>query len=107
MTDRVHHVAVTVSDIGQAISWYQGSFDCELVYQTETEAMLEFSNIKLQLVLPSMLPGHLAFERKDAETFGPLKQNKDGSKSCFISDSTGNPVEIVCCRDVNSKKNGL
>jgi len=93
--DKLDHVAITVSNIEQAVSWYQGSFSCEVLYQTETEAMLKFANTNLQLILPSQRPSHLAFQKNDAETFGTLKQNKDGSRSCFISDSTGNLVEVI------------
>lgn len=97
--DRLDHTAITVSNIDQAVSWYEGSFDCKVLYKTETEAMLEFENVKLQLLLPSQRPSHLAFRKNDADTYGNLKKNKDGSRSCFISDSTGNLVEVIAFED--------
>ena len=93
--DSIHHVAVHVSDLERAIKWYQKSFRCELVHQDKMQAVLQFENIRLQLVLPSMDPPHLGFVRHDAATLGELRERSDGSKSTFLADSTGNVIEVI------------
>jgi catechol 2,3-dioxygenase-like lactoylglutathione lyase family enzyme len=91
----VHHLAVNVSDIPRAVKWYQSSFRCEVIFQDKTQAVLQFANIRLQLVLPSMEQPHLGFIRDDAATLGELRERGDGSRSTFLADSSGNMIEII------------
>ena len=93
--DSIDHFAINVKDIKASVSWYTTSFSCAVLYQDNTFALLEFSNIKLALILPSQQPSHVAFKRKDAHTLGELRKQKDGSKSTFIADPTGNMIEIM------------
>jgi len=93
--EALDHVALAVHDIESAIQWYTTSTKCEVIYQDMTQAVLQFENIKLQLTLPSYLPTHIAFKREDAETLGELRQKAEGVNSCFLSDSSGNPIEII------------
>ena len=93
--EKVDHVAIAVHDIESAVNWYQTSSKCKVIYQDELQAILEYKNVKLQLVMPSYLPPHIAFSREDAQTLGELRKRADGTNSCFLSDSSGNPVEIV------------
>lgn len=93
--DQVHHIALPVADISQSIAWYQSSFSCELAYQDATQAILQFNNIRIVLVLPSQQRMHIAYLRDDAETLGELREQVDGIQSTFVADPTGNPVEIV------------
>ncbi|MFM8893395.1 MAG: VOC family protein [Planctomycetia bacterium] len=30
-----------------------------------------------------------------AEEFGPLKGHRDGTRSCYVADPSGNPVEVL------------
>ena len=91
----VDHIAINVADLQQSIQWYTGSFDCEVLYEDQTQAIIQFANVKLSLILPSREPGHIALEREDANTFGELRKRREGIESTFISDPTGNRVEIV------------
>ena len=95
MNDKIDHVALAVADIPASVRWYTTSFNCEVVFSNETEAIIEFENVKLQLLLPSQMPSHVAFCRSDAKLFGELRDNRDKTRSCYVSDPTGNPVEIV------------
>ncbi len=95
MKDSIHHVAIMVADIQRSLQWYTTSFNCEVAFSSDTEAILKFENLSLQLLLPSQMPAHIAFSREDAATFGELRDNRDNTSSCFVSDPTGNPVEIV------------
>jgi catechol 2,3-dioxygenase-like lactoylglutathione lyase family enzyme len=91
----LHHVAISVSDIGRAIDWYTSHFQCELRYQDETWALLKFANIHLALVTPQQHPPHIALMDERAADYGPLTRHRDGTSSIYIQDSEGNHVEIM------------
>lgn len=93
--DALHHVAIAVNDIAEAVNWYRARFKCEIAYQDPTWAYLKFANAHLALVVPSQHPPHIAFSHPDAEKFGPLKTHRDGTRSTYIADPSGNPVEIM------------
>lgn len=93
--DRLHHVAVSVDDIGKAVDWYTSSFRCHVEYQDATWALLRFSNASLALVIPAQHPPHIAFSSPRAEEFGMLKTHRDGTRSVYINDPAGNTVEVM------------
>ncbi len=95
--DRIHHIAISVKDstIAEMVDWYRRTFRCEVEYQDETWAMLRFDNISLALVVPGQHPPHIGFETPNAESFGELKPHRDGTRSLYIPDPAGNPVEIM------------
>jgi catechol 2,3-dioxygenase-like lactoylglutathione lyase family enzyme len=96
--DRLHHVAITVPSIADAVTWYCRKFECETVYQDETWALLQFENIALALVSPDQHPPHFAIERDDAGLYGLLNKHRDGTASAYLSDPWGNTVEILRTR---------
>lgn len=93
--DRVHHVAISVADIKRSIHWYQTSFKCEVIYEDKRQAILQFENIRLVLLLPSQDQPHVAFVKSNAAEFGELRAQADGLDSSVISDPAGNPVHLV------------
>ena len=93
--DAMHHIAISVSDIAESVRWYTETFKCAVAYQDATWALLQFSNLQLALVIPSQHPPHIAFVRDDAAAFGPLKAHRDGTRSTYIADASGNSVEIM------------
>lgn len=93
--DTLHHVAVAVQDIPTAVAWYLKTFRCRVAYQDDTWALLEFANTRLALVIPTQHPPHLGFESPEAERFGPLQPHRDGTRSIYIHDPSGNSVEIL------------
>ena len=92
---KVDHLVVMVSDLEQSISWYTTSFKCELVHHGKTLAVLKFSNLNIVLSLPSEQRPHLGILKEDAENFGEVSEQSDLCASTFISDPSGNPVELV------------
>jgi catechol 2,3-dioxygenase-like lactoylglutathione lyase family enzyme len=92
--DSIDHVAITVENVQAAVDWYTANFSCTILYQDDTWAFLEFSNMKLALVVPRQHPPHVAFTHPQAEKFGKLKQHRDGTRSVYIRDPSGNSVEI-------------
>ena len=94
---RMHHVAVTVTDISEAIAWYRQRFACRVLYQDDSWGFLKFDNIDLALVTPGQHPSHIAFtstfEQVAAE--GPVQSHRDGTQSVYIEDEHGNSVELI------------
>ena len=93
--DSLHHVAIAVKDIGQAVDWYTKTFHCTVSYQDATWAMLEFANLKLALVIPEQHPPHVAIIHAEAEKFGTLRPHRDGTRSVYVTDPAGNAIEIL------------
>lgn len=93
--DRIHHIAISVSDITESVDWYRKTFRCEIAYQDATWALLRFGNLGLALVLPNQHPPHIGFVTPTAASYGTLKRHRDGTESIYISDPTGNSVELL------------
>jgi catechol 2,3-dioxygenase-like lactoylglutathione lyase family enzyme len=93
--DTIDHVAITVNNIKEAVAWYRQHFKCEIAYQDETWAYLEFANIRLAMVIASEHPSHIGFTVENASKFGVLTTHRDGTKSVYIRDPAGNAVEMV------------
>ena len=93
--DSIHHVAIQVNDIAQALKWYSRNFNAEIVYLDDTWAMLRFENIYLALVIPGQHPPHIAIEHEAAESYGTLTEHRDGTESIYINDSEGNTLELM------------
>jgi catechol 2,3-dioxygenase-like lactoylglutathione lyase family enzyme len=92
---RIHHVAIPVDDVPAATSWYCREFDCRISYQDPTWAMLEFDNLSLALVTRGEHPPHIALTHPRADRFGRLVTHRDGTRSVYIRDASGNAVEIL------------
>ena len=93
--DSMHHVAVEVKDIATSVDWYREKFRCEIDYQDDTWAFLRFANLHLALVLPGHHPPHIAFSSAAAIDHPGLKPHRDGTRSVYISDDSGNSVELM------------
>ena len=91
----IDHVAIPVADVATSVAWYRERFQCEVKYQDDTWALLAFANIRLALVIPAQHPAHLGFVAPDAEKFGALKTHRDGTRSCYVSDPSGNSIEML------------
>jgi catechol 2,3-dioxygenase-like lactoylglutathione lyase family enzyme len=93
--DRIDHIAVSVADIPNSVEWYRQHFDCKVLYQDSTWAMLEFANIKMAMVVAEQHPPHIAFVSPDAAQWGALTGHRDGTRSVYVKDPAGNAVEVV------------
>lgn len=92
--DTMDHIAVTVADVAETVAWYKSHFQCQVSYQDETWALVEFANIRLAFVLPSQHPDHFAV-LGDPGAYGQPKKHRDGTSSVYIQDPSGNNVEIL------------
>jgi|TARA_R110000803_G_scaffold184189_1_gene246525 catechol 2,3-dioxygenase-like lactoylglutathione lyase family enzyme len=90
--EKIDHIAVVVTNINQAVNWYRNNRDCEVNYQDESWAELQFENIKLALVLPQDHPAHIAFED---ETVKGGEKHRDLSESVYEHDTFGNIIERI------------
>ena len=45
--DTVDHIAVAVSDVKGTVDWYLKNFKCQVTYQDNSWALLEFANIRV------------------------------------------------------------
>lgn len=97
--DAIDHVAISVHNIAEAVAWYRSSFNCEVTYQDGTWAMLRFANMRLALVVPNQHPPHIGLFSRHAEQFGELKPHRDGTRSTYIADPSGNWVEVLAMDD--------
>ncbi len=93
--DTVHHVAISVDDVGASVKFYTENFRCQVRYQDETWALLEFQNMQLALVIPAQHPPHIALASHEAVRFGPLKLHRDQTRSTYIRDPAGNTIEVL------------
>ena len=89
--ESIDHIAIVVTNINHAVNWYTKNRDCEVIYQNETWADLQFENIKLALVLPQDHPPHIAFEDNSIEG----TEHRDGSESIYEHDTFGNIIERI------------
>jgi catechol 2,3-dioxygenase-like lactoylglutathione lyase family enzyme len=95
--DTVDHVAVSVSDVKRTVDWYLKNFNCKVAHQDDTWALLEFANIRVAFVLPQQHPPHFALLR-DPSLFGEPKTHRDGTRSVYVSDPSGNSVEVLALK---------
>ena len=94
-TMKLHHVAISVPNIEEAVGWYSGSLEASIEYQDETWALLNVENTSIALVLPSQHPPHVAFETSNAAKYGELTPHRDGTYSVYVQDPYGNTVEFL------------
>ena len=100
--DTMDHVAVSVANVAETVDWYKQHFRCQVAYQDETWALVEFANIRLAFVLPSQHPDHFAV-LGDPSAYGQPKKHRDGTSSVYIQDPNGNNVEILALAEEPSK----
>ena len=92
--DTLHHAAIRVRDVQQAVDWYTQRFACKVEYQDATWAMLEFANVRLAFVLAEEHPPHIAI-LGDPLAYGEAKIHRDSTSSVYLKDPSGNNVEIL------------
>lgn len=95
--DTVDHIAVAVSDVKGTVDWYLKNFKCQVTYQDDSWALLEFANIRVAFVLPQQHPPHFALLR-DPALFGEPKTHRDGTRSVYLHDPSGNSVEVLALK---------
>ena len=93
--DRIHHIAVQVSDIEKSVEWYKAKFSCKVDYSDSSWALLRFANLSVALVTENEHPPHYAIERESISEFGKATTHRDGTRSVYISDLDDNTIEML------------
>jgi catechol 2,3-dioxygenase-like lactoylglutathione lyase family enzyme len=91
------HVAVSITNVQDTVDWYRKHFDCTIKYQDESWALLEFANIRVAFVLPEQHPPHFAV-LGDPAAYGQPKTHRDGTRSVYVKDPSGNDIEILALK---------
>lgn len=98
------HLAITVENIVETVAFYLQQFDgAKVLYQDETWALLSFGGLKLAFVIADQHPSHLAMRvesRAELEevansTGKAIVVHRDRSESFYMSDPSGNELEII------------
>ncbi len=97
------HVALPTDDIAQGVAFYVEQFGAQVLYQDGTWAFLRLGQGKLALVTPSQHPPHVALRLSEAaleeaarRAEKPIDTHRDGTKGIYVSDPSGNTVELIC-----------
>ena len=93
--DKIDHIAIQTEDINSSVKWYTNTFSCDVLFQDDTWALLEFNNIKLALVVPEQHPPHIAVKRENLEKYGNPVKHRDGSESVYINSPDKNVFELI------------
>ena len=94
----IDHIAFVVPDIAEAVAWYDGKIDLEVLYQDETWAMVKVNGAKLAFVLPGQHPNHFAIKSELHEfpcEEEEIKSHRDRSQYYYLKDPYGNAIEWI------------
>ena len=92
------HVAISVKNVYESVSWYRNKFNARVEYQDETWAMLIVGGLKLALTNDACHPPHLAFKVNSINDFPDgceVKSHRDGSWYYYDRDLDGNVIEWI------------
>tara|TARA_Y100001970_G_C14230849_1_gene858533 strand:- start:1973 stop:2278 length:306 start_codon:yes stop_codon:yes gene_type:complete len=99
--DKIDHVAIQTENIDKSVEWFLNKFKCNVKYQDESWAMIEFENMKIALVLPDQHPPHIAVTCDDIEKHGNPGKHRDGSDFLYIEGLDENIFELIRYSDNN------
>tara|TARA_B100000401_G_scaffold159855_1_gene106783 strand:- start:94 stop:426 length:333 start_codon:yes stop_codon:yes gene_type:complete len=91
----IDHLAITVDDINQSVSWYLENYTCEVIYADDTWAFLQFKNIKIALVTNDQHPDHFAVLDSSALSNKNAVKHRDGTISYYTKDLDNNYIEHI------------
>ena len=81
----IHHIGIQVESIKESADFYCNKFHAKCEYIDETWAML---------VLPKEHPPHICFEKEIPKNL-PAKEHRDGTRSVYDFDPSGNLIEYL------------
>lgn len=92
---KVDHIAIQVDSISRSLDYYTSQFGCKVIYNDETWALIEFSNIKIALVMKAQHPNHFAIVDEKISENGHIKYHRDGVGYIYVVDPDFNYIEII------------
>ncbi|HUR83787.1 MAG TPA: hypothetical protein VMY78_00450 [Solirubrobacteraceae bacterium] len=102
------HAAQQVSDIGEALDWWQRMVPgASVLYADDSWALLEAGGARLAFVMADQHPDHLAFKvsrdelaRLAAAHEASIAVHRDGSSSFYVDAPGGGGLEVIAYPDV-------
>ena len=92
---KVDHIAIHSKNIKKSVKWYVDKFRCEIQYQDDTWALLEFDNISIALVTPGDHPPHFAVVDPNVTSDSNHKLHRDGIAFLYERDPDANTIEKI------------
>ena len=92
---KVDHIAIHSKNIDKSVKWYVDKFRCEIQYQDDTWALLNFENISLALVTPGQHPPHFAIIDEGVASLENKKIHRDGISYIYTNDPDFNTIEVI------------
>ena len=95
---KLDHIAINVSSIFNAVSYYKDTYSANVLYEDSSWAMLEIGDTKIALVLEEQHKPHIAFKCNSFDDFpdgSEVKMHRDGSFYTYESDPFGNVIERI------------
>ena len=93
---KIDHIAIQVDDVKESVKWYVEKYECEILYQDESWAFLQFDNIKMALVVEDEHPYHIAFEIDGLDGEGNnWKYHRDNSVMRYKNNPRRNKIERI------------
>ena len=89
------HIALKVSNIKEAVSWYCDNTNASIVYQDDTWSLMKVGEAKVALVLNDTHPSHFALRVESKDELQEINKHRDGSLYNYITDPWGNTVELI------------
>ena len=92
---QVDHIAIQTNDVKSTINWYLDNFECEVISEDKSWALLKFENINIALVSPNEHQPHIAFCVNNIIEYGRPSIHRDGIPYIYKEDDYGNVIELV------------
>lgn len=96
------HIAVSVENIENSVSWYCKNLNAKVRYKDETWAMLSIGDTKIALTIGNTHPPHIAFSVSSTSLFpkgSKISTHRDESKYFYQKDPDGNTIEWIYYSD--------
>jgi catechol 2,3-dioxygenase-like lactoylglutathione lyase family enzyme len=104
MNIQFDHIAITSENISDSLAFYKHHFpEAVILYEDKTWGFLKIGDLKLALVTPGEHPPHICYrvdskeelQKYAEESRGEIKIHRDKSESFYLSDPSGNAIEII------------
>jgi len=97
--DIIDHIAIKVSDLKVAESWYLGHLNAEVTFRDRKYIRLKVGNTNIALIDEVHYPwahiGILVENFEDLPDFGYRIQHRDGTVGVYVKDPFGNYIEYI------------
>ena len=97
--DIIDHIAIKVSDLRQAATWYMQHLKAEIPYEDHKYIRLRVGNTKIALINERYYPhahiGVLVEDINDLPSEGTRVEHRDGTIGVYVKDPFGNYIEYI------------